>query len=192
VVAAADQLLVNGGPLLVVAGGASSKTVGIVFAATMLVRAPVFVFQGLAAALLPNFTHLYATDELLRLRRAIAKVSVALLGVGALVVLVGAVFGETAMRILYGGDFAASAGDLTLLCASVGLYLVAGTTSQALLATDRAKAAAGAWLLGAVLFVAAYAVLPGEPLFRVALALTAATGTVSIALSALVFRVRPA
>jgi hypothetical protein len=32
-----------------------------VFAATMIVRAPVYVFQGLAASLLANLTHLNAT-----------------------------------------------------------------------------------------------------------------------------------
>jgi O-antigen/teichoic acid export membrane protein len=188
VVAAADQLLVNGGPLLVVLSGASSATVGVVFAATMLVRAPVFVFQGLAAALLPNFTHLHVTEDARRLRRALAAVSLGLAGIGVVVTLAGAAFGETAMRVLYGGDFFASAGSLTLLCASVGLYLVAGTLSQALLATDRAAAAACAWVLGAVVFVGGYAVVPGGPLFRVALALVVGTAAVAAALGALSLR----
>ena len=151
----------------------------------MLVRAPVFVFQGLAAALLPNFTHLHVTEDARRLRRALVLVSLGLAGVGLLVTLVGAVFGETAMRVLYGGDFAAPARSLTLLCASVGLYLVAGTISQALLATDRAAAAACAWVLGAAVFVGGYAVVPGEPLFRVALALVVGTAAVAAALGAL-------
>jgi O-antigen/teichoic acid export membrane protein len=100
----------------------------------------------------------------------------------------GAAFGETAMRVLYGGDFLAPARSLTLLCASVGLYLVAGTISQALLATDRASAAACAWVLGAAVFVGGYAIVPGEPLFRVALALVAGTGAVAGALGALALR----
>ena len=64
--AGADQLFVNGGPLLVVVAGGpgATRAAGIVFAATMLVRAPVYVFQGLAAALLPNLTHLQATPTL--------------------------------------------------------------------------------------------------------------------------------
>jgi O-antigen/teichoic acid export membrane protein len=43
IVAAADQILVNGGPLLVMLGGGAgaSKAAGVVFAATMLVRVPV-------------------------------------------------------------------------------------------------------------------------------------------------------
>jgi O-antigen/teichoic acid export membrane protein len=188
VVAAADQLLVNGGPLLVVLSGASSTTVGVVFAATMLVRAPVFVFQGLAAALLPNFTHLHVTEDARRLRRALVGVSLGLGAIGVVVTVCGAAFGETAMRVFYGGDFVAPARSLTLLCASVGLYLVAGTISQALLATDRAAAAAVAWLLGAAVFVGGYAALPGEPLFRVALGLVLGTAAVVGALGALAFR----
>src|SRR5581483_10603543 len=61
-IAASDQLLVNGAPLLVFASGGSTKAAGLAFAATMLVRAPVYVFQGVAAALLPNLTRLNATD----------------------------------------------------------------------------------------------------------------------------------
>src|SRR5581483_2948534 len=57
-IAASDQLLVNGAPLLVFASGGSTKAAGLAFAATMLVRAPVYVFQGVAAALLPNLTRL--------------------------------------------------------------------------------------------------------------------------------------
>jgi O-antigen/teichoic acid export membrane protein len=189
IVAAADQLLVNGGPLLVLAGGASSSTVGVVFAATMLVRAPVYVFQGLAAALLPNFTHLHASNDGRRLRRALAWVSAALLVVGGLVAAGGAIFGEAAMRALYGGQYSAPARDLTLLCGSIGLYLMAGTFSQALLATDRASAAAIAWLAAAAVFVGGYAVFPGEQLFRVALAFAIATLTASV-LSGAAFLVR--
>jgi hypothetical protein len=61
-IAAADQLLVNGGPLLVIldGGAQAARSAGIVFAATMLVRAPIYVFSGLAASILPNLTTLAA------------------------------------------------------------------------------------------------------------------------------------
>ena len=48
---------------MIVGGGAgSTKAAGLAFAATMLVRAPVYVFQGVAAALLPNLRDLNAAD----------------------------------------------------------------------------------------------------------------------------------
>src|SRR5512133_2090585 len=51
VIAAADQVLINAGPLLVMLEGGrnASATAGVVFAATMLVRIPVYVVQGVAA-----------------------------------------------------------------------------------------------------------------------------------------------
>ena len=61
-------MLVNGGPLLVAgeAGRHATTAAGLVFAATMIVRAPVYVFQGLAASLLANLTHLNATADTAR------------------------------------------------------------------------------------------------------------------------------
>ena len=46
VIAAADQVLINGGPILVVLGGGSAETAGVVFAATMLVRVPRLPLSG--------------------------------------------------------------------------------------------------------------------------------------------------
>lgn len=188
IVAAADQLLVNGGPLLVVAGGASSKTAGLVFAATMLVRAPVYVFQGLAAAFLPNFTHLHATRTNEELRRTFVSAGRILLGVGAAIALAGALVGPAAMRVLYGNEYHASSLDLGLLSASVGLYLVAGTFSQVLLAVGRTWRAAAAWSAAAVTFVAAYAFLPGGELSRVALGLLIGTAVLAVLLTTAAMR----
>ena len=107
VVAGADQLFVNGGPLLVVAAGGpgATRAAGIVFAATMLVRAPVYVFQGLAAALLPNLTHLQATADAALFRRAVLRTVAFLLGCGGLIAAGMALAGPAAMSTLYGSDF---------------------------------------------------------------------------------------
>ena len=167
VIAAADQLFVNGAPLLVIALGGSAKVARVVFAATMLVRAPVFVFQGLAAALLPNLTHLHATDATEKLRGTVARTVGVLLGAGALIVAGVAVVGPDAMTALYGGEFVAGRRELALLGLGVALYLAASTFSQALLAIDRGARAAVAWSTSATLFVVLYALLPGSELARV-------------------------
>ena len=82
VIAVADQVLVNGGPLLVMLGGGEDvgKVAGLVFAATMLVRIPVFVFQGLATSLLPNLTRLHAAAEPALFRRAVLRAAAGLAG----------------------------------------------------------------------------------------------------------------
>jgi O-antigen/teichoic acid export membrane protein len=172
VIAAADQLLTNGAPLLVIAGNGTdgTATAGVVFAATMLVRAPVYVFQGLAASLLPNLTHLHATDDSRRFRRGVATTASLLVGGGAAIAALAAAVGPEAMALLYGSGFEAGRHELALLGIGVGCYLAATTFSQALLALDRGRNALQGWVTAACLFVGLYAVLPGDELTRISLA----------------------
>src|SRR5712691_8266267 len=171
-IAAADQLLVNGGPLLVTLGSGrgAGSTAGVVFAATMLVRAPVYVFQGFAASLLPNLTDLHARADRAEFRRAVLVTARVLVGTGAAIVLAAAALGPQTMRFLYGPGFDASRTELALLGAGVGFYLAASTCSQALLALDAVRRAAVGWTAAAGLFVATYAVAPGGPLERISVA----------------------
>jgi O-antigen/teichoic acid export membrane protein len=189
-IAAADQMLVNGSPLLVMVGGRGdvSKVAGVVFAATMLVRAPVYVFQGLAAALLPNLTHLSATIGNERMRRDVFRVAVYLLAGGAVITGVAASIGPAVMHVLYGSDFSASRTVLALLGAGVGLYLPAATLSQALLALDSGRAAAWAWAASGGALILFYAVMPGSELMRVALSFAFAVLLLLISLAALLVR----
>ena len=75
VLAVGDQILLSGGPVLVMLHGASdaAKTAGVVFAATMLVRAPAYLFQGVAAALLPNLTTMLVQRDERRFRAAVSR-----------------------------------------------------------------------------------------------------------------------
>ena len=171
VIAGADQILVNGAPLLVAVSGASNATVGLVFAATMLVRAPVYVFQGFAASLLPNLTHLAGVGRLADLRTAVARTAGILFAGGIVFTAAVAVVGPIAMRTVYGSDFDAPALTLALLAAGVACYLAAGTFSQALLALELGVVGAVCWSAAVVAFVGSYTVLPGGPLVRVSSAL---------------------
>jgi O-antigen/teichoic acid export membrane protein len=190
VIAAADQLLVNGAPLLVVldGGAQASKAAGVVFAATMLVRVPVFVFQGLAASLLPNLTHLHARGDGARFRRAVATAAGMLLAAGVVIVACAAAFGPEALRLVYGDEFDAGRGALALLGAGVACYLAAATVSQALLARANAARAAGAWAISAVAFTGLYAVAGGGILMRIATAFTTATLLALVLLVAVLVR----
>lgn len=190
--AGADQVLVNGAPLLVVLGtGRAGRDAGVVFAATMLVRAPVYVFQGLAASLLPNFTVLHAAERQ-RFLSVVHRAVVVLLAVGACIVVVSAVAGPEAMRMLYGDAYSVSRGDLVLLGLGVACYLGASTFSQALLALDCGSRAAAAWCSSAVAFVVLYVVLPWSQLTRISLAFAAAMSGGLVLLWLLLTRHRPA
>jgi O-antigen/teichoic acid export membrane protein len=187
-IAAADQLLVNGSPLLVIFGGGSTKTAGLVFAATMLVRVPVFVFQGLASSILPNLTRLRVVEDARSFRHAVVHTALVLLLAGGAIVAAAALFGPETMQLLYGADFTVARGDLVLLGAGVAFYLAATTFSQALLALARTVSAASAWVLSAVVFVALYALLPGDELTRISTAFAVATLLGLIVLGSLLLR----
>jgi O-antigen/teichoic acid export membrane protein len=178
--------MTNGGPLLVrVFGGAeSSKAAGVVFAATMLVRIPAYLFQGLAASLLPNFTHLQASEDTGRFSRAVTRAAFVLFCVGVLLTVVTAVGGPRAMTV-FGAGFRADRTDLVLLASGVAFYLTASTFSQALLSVDRGVLACCPWVLSGILFILGYAGAVGAPLHRISIAfvLAAATNLVGLSLA---------
>jgi O-antigen/teichoic acid export membrane protein len=179
VIAIADQVLVNGGPLLVMLGGGENAgtVAGLVFAATMLVRVPVFIFQGLATSLLPNLTRLHAAAESALFRRAVLRAVAGLAGCAALIVLVAAAVGPAALQAVYGPQYTSTRVELALLGIGIGCYLATSTFSQALLALDRGRIAALGWVVSALVFLGVYAVVPGEALFRVATAFAVGTAT---------------
>jgi O-antigen/teichoic acid export membrane protein len=191
-IAAADQLLVNCSPILVMLEGGAPEAAAVVFAATMLVRVPTYVFQGLASSILPNLTRLNAGDEAHRFRRATLETAGVLFGAGVLIVAFAAVAGPEVLRLVYGPGFDAGRSSLVLLGAGVAFYLSATTFSQALLALERSGRASVAWTVAAVLFVSLYFTLPGTELQRVSQAFAAATFADLLMLAGLLHRrVRP-
>lgn len=175
-IAACDQVLVSGGALLVAIGGGHDATTaaGTVFAATMLVRAPVFLFQGVAAALLPSLTRFHSVGDEHAFRRRVGGVAGVLLAFAAVLTVGTLAVGPHAMRLLYGKGYDVARGDLTLLAAGVGFYLAAATLSQAALARGRAGRAAAVWTLAASTFVGVELLSSGAPFHRVSVAFTAA------------------
>jgi O-antigen/teichoic acid export membrane protein len=173
-IAAVDQLLVNAGPLLVALEGGAAETAGLVFAATMLVRIPVYVFQGLASSLLPNLARLNVSESA-RFRRATLETAGFLLAAGLVIVAFAAAAGPEALRFVYGPGFDAGRTELVLLGAGVACYLAATTFSQALLALEASGRAACAWTASALLFVGLYLGLAGSELERVSVAFALAT-----------------
>jgi O-antigen/teichoic acid export membrane protein len=188
VIAASDQLLVNGAPLLVVLGGGSTKTAGIAFAATMLVRAPVYVFQGAAAALLPNLTSLNATAGFSGLKRELRRAAPLLFAASLAIVAAATVAGPFGMNLLYGHEYTVSRMTFAALGAGVGFYIVATTFSQALLAVDAGRRAAVAWSIAGASLLVAYVALPGSSISRVASAFAVASFVLLLALGQQVFR----
>ncbi len=188
-IAAADQLIVNGGPLFVIVSGGphATRNAGVAFAATMLVRAPVYVFQGVAAAILPNLASLNASAGYRRLKREVARTSAALAAVGVVVVAACCVLGPFGMRLLYGDEYQVSRFVFVGLGVGIGLYLVAATLSQSLLAIDSGARAALAWLAAALALISSYVFLPGGEITRVAMSFAVACGVLLFGLTMVLY-----
>ncbi len=185
VIAGADQLLVNGAPLLVIGAGGrdATKTAAVVFAATMLVRVPVFLFSGVAGSILPNLARLNAADDHRRFTSTVTHVCFVFAGATVAIIAVAAAFGPAAMRLVYGPAYHAPASDLALLGLGAGCYLASATISQALLAMDRASRGAVAWAISAALFVCVVVFAPGDDLRRVSLGIALAMAASTLLLS---------
>jgi O-antigen/teichoic acid export membrane protein len=190
VMAGCEQILLSGGPLIVLirGGNGAAATAGVLFAAALLVRAPVFLFQGVAASLLANFTTYRAQGDHARLHAATVKVAMICAGVAVLGAVGALIAGPFAMDILYGAGFEATRGDLALLSLGIGGFLAASTFSQALLASDEAGAAAWRWALATIVFVILELTLPGAAFTRVAVGFAVAGVLVGLLLAARVWR----
>ena len=193
VIAGCEQILICGGPLLVliVGGPDAAGAAGVLFAATLLLRAPVFAFQGVAASLLPNLTTFQARGDHARLHRATMLVALCMTGFSALLALGAVVAGPWAMEVLYGPEFQATRMDLALLAIGIGGFLAAGTFCQALLAREQGGRAAALWSVGAVTFVSLELALAGSEFHRVSVAFVVASTLVAVTLMGSLWRTRP-
>ena len=180
-IATSDQILVNGAPLLVAVGGVGdTRAAGVVFAATMLVRAPVFVFQGVGAVLLPRLAATHAAGDRDGFNQAVARVA-GILGIGMLLLVpLAYVAGQWAMGAFYGDGFTATGADLAILTAGVAAYLVAATVAQGAIARGDAGAGGIAWAVAAAAFVALSLTLSGTPLHRVSVAFLIGSGIAAV------------
>ena len=143
--------------MLIAGGPGAAAAAGVLFAATLLVRAPVFLLQGVQASLLPSLTTFRARGDEASLHRATAKVALILAGIAGVLAAGALVAGPFAMTVLYGDEFTAGRVDLALLCVGIGGFMAAGVFCQAALARTQAWQAARAWGAGAVAFVVARA-----------------------------------
>jgi O-antigen/teichoic acid export membrane protein len=153
----------------------------------------VYVFQGVAASLLPNLTNLQATDQRGAFRSTVTRMVLVLAGTSLVIAGAATAIGPQAMELLYGPEYDVPHLDLGLLGLGVGSYLAAATFSQGLLALDRARSAAVVWSAGAGLFLVSYWAFSGPALQRISAGFALSTTAVAIVLGVqLARRVRSA
>ena len=151
-----EQVLLNSGVLFVRAAE-DAAAAGFIFNVLMVARAPVVLFQAIAASLLPHLTALHSRDD--ETSEEAFKLSVRLT-VGVIACFTGAVaigllaIGPEVMQIAFGENFEYDRGGLLIVAGGMGLYLTAATLSQAALAHGQVKRAAACWATSAAVFAA--------------------------------------
>src|SRR5205807_9148990 len=99
------------------------------------------------------------------------------------------IVGPFALRhVLFGQHYIYGRVGLVLIGAGMGLHLISGALNQAALARNRARAAAGCWLLAAVVFVGwMFSPAVSNQLLRTEVGYAGATALLALALT-LVYR----
>ncbi len=150
-----EQVLVSSGALFVRASEGAAAA-GYIFNVLMVARAPLLLFQAVAASLLPHLTRLRARsdetgDDAFRMSINTTLMTIACF---AAAVTVGVLaIGPEVMQIAFGTKFTYDRVDLAIVAVGMGFYLAGSALNQAALAQGQARRAAACWVTCAVAFV---------------------------------------
>ncbi len=158
VIMVGEQVFLNAGPLLVRAFE-DAAAAGFIFNILMVARAPVLIFQGVSASLLPHLTRMRARGGEDAFHSSIRATLTVVAGFAAVTLVVMLAVGPALMQIAFGDRFEYDRLDLAIMAVGMGFYLAATTLSQAALARGAAATAARAWAFSAAAFLV-WALLP--------------------------------
>lgn len=130
--------------------------------AFFIARIPVLLFQAVQAALLPKLASLAGAGRQDEFRAGLRRLVVVVTGIAVIGTVAAFTAGPFAGRILFGSDkFTMGNVDLGLLAAGSGVYIVALTLAQAVIALNGHAKQTFAWLVGVVAFVVVAGVASG-------------------------------
>jgi O-antigen/teichoic acid export membrane protein len=164
------QVLVNAGPILVdqLAPAGDDEVTGQFLACLVIARIPVFLFQGVQAALLPRLAGHAGAGKVRDLGTETKRLTAAI-AVLCVVATAGAwLLGPTVVELAFGSEFDLGRRDLALLTGASCVYLLALTLAQALIALRHQPRVAMGWGVG-VLMLALVTFLGADLLLRVEL-----------------------
>jgi O-antigen/teichoic acid export membrane protein len=160
-----EQVMVSSGALFVRATEGAAAA-GFIFNVLMVARAPLVLFQAIAASLLPHLTRLRTRGGATGRQAFRMSVNTTLLTIAAFAALttLGVLaVGPEAMQLAFGEKFSYDRAGLVIVALGMGFYLSGAALNQAALAQGQARRAAACWLLCAALFVAWNLVAPLDP-----------------------------
>ncbi len=148
---------------LIVAPDGSEDELSALLLGMFLARIPLLLFQAVQAALLPKLAGLAGAGRHNDFRSGLLKLCVIVISIGIIGVIAGATLGPWAGELLFGPKFTLGGRDLALLTAGTGIFILALTLAQALIALKEYAHVTLAWVLGIVVFAAVTAA--GSDLF---------------------------
>ena len=171
----------------VLASPAQKNAVADFIVGLFLARIPILMFQAVQAALLPKLAHLAGLGMLDDFRAGVKKLIVVVVGIAVIGVVAAATLGPAVGEILFGSKFTLGNVDLALLAAGSGLFILALTLAQALIALLGHARALVAWSIGLAMFVVVTATA-GSGIFRqVEFGYIAGTGSAALAMGIMLF-----
>jgi O-antigen/teichoic acid export membrane protein len=153
-----------------------------------LSRIPILLFQAVQAALLPRLAGQVSAGHNEEFRRGMRNLLVVVIGIGVVGVIAGGLLGPFVGKILFGAKFELSNSDVALLAAGSGLFILALTLSQGLIALNAQSRVMVAWFVGLVVFVLATAVASNDLFVRVEVGSIAGAGAAAAAMGFLFAR----
>lgn len=160
-----EQVLVSSGALFVRAAEGAAAA-GFIFNILLIARAPLVLFQAIAASLLPHLTRLRARgDDSSKdaFRSSLESTLLLIVGFALVTTLAILAVGPQVMQVAFGDKFEYDRLGMVIVSVGMGFYLVAASLNQATLAQGQAHRAAARWMLCAVAFIVYNLIGPADP-----------------------------
>jgi O-antigen/teichoic acid export membrane protein len=179
-----EAFLLNVGPvaLEIVGKDLGEEAPGVFLNGLIISRVPLFFFQAVKAALLPNLARLAGEHDLNGFRELQLRLVSAVVGVAAFSVMVMALVGPWLVESLFGDPIGSR--DMALLSASGGGLMILLSLSLGLVALDHARLAVIGFAVGVAVFPIALG-FANEPFLQVESALVAAVSVGALVTGAL-------
>jgi len=145
-VALSEQVILTAPVVVLALADAPAPAIALTFNLMLVARAPLQILQAVQTVLLPYLAGLHAAGALTSLRDTLVKVAGSALAAGAVAVVLAAMIGPEAMRVLF-GDLATDSGlTAGLLVAGLTMHAVAALVAQGALAIGAGPPSARVWV----------------------------------------------
>jgi O-antigen/teichoic acid export membrane protein len=160
--------------------------------AMFLARVPLLMFQAVQAALLPKLSANAAEGKHDEFRNGLIRLLFIVLGIALVGVLGSLAIGKPVGKVIFHAKWTLNNGNLALLAAGAGAYIIAFTLAQGLIALRGYSRLTLGWALGAIAFLVVMPFgLPGfahDIFTRAELAFLASSTVAAVAITVQLFR----